>query len=309
MFRSQFEVDVKNILNELGIGWKYEKQLRIGERCLLPDFTITTNDYFSNFVSNNVNKTILLEVTGASYKRWRQGFLKRLDYIVEHDKEDKYRIFVVTYPDVYHFFSFLENKYNGKVHVFSFGKPNIKKHERYIEIEDITNIDYSHFLPWHNKCGKIHGHSSKVSVKIGGILGLESKPWLIDFGKAKQIVKDICNSYDHKLLVDRNSVSSLKEKENVFEVTYLMKDGSEYFFKLPSHTIKVLNNSSTAENLSMNIAEEIGNNLPDNLYYVEVKLNEGFDNTSQATFVKQGPEERMFGNYDFIKCLKYHLVY
>jgi len=54
-------------------------------------------------------------------------------------------------------------------------------------IED--NFDYGHFIPKHNKCYTLHGHSARVRIRV---LGYQSEnDMLIDFGELKRLLKTL----------------------------------------------------------------------------------------------------------------------
>src|SRR5438876_843380 len=55
--------------------------------------------------------------------------------------------------------------------------------------DDRFNFDYCHFLPWHaSQCRSLHGHSSVVTVMVRG--EPDAQGFVIDFGEAKQLVKE-----------------------------------------------------------------------------------------------------------------------
>lgn len=76
----------------------------------------------------------------------------------------------------------------------------------------IEYMDCAHFLPGHEKCGRIHGHTYKVEVIITG----ENKTGMIlDFGDMKQIIRAVLAEYDHKSLNDFMEYPSV---ENICEM-------------------------------------------------------------------------------------------
>jgi 6-pyruvoyltetrahydropterin/6-carboxytetrahydropterin synthase len=58
-----------------------------------------------------------------------------------------------------------------------------------------TTFEASHFIEGHPECGKVHGHSYNVTVKVTGI----SSKWL-DFKTVKQDTEEIIKKYDHEPL-------------------------------------------------------------------------------------------------------------
>ena len=76
----------------------------------------------------------------------------------------------------------------------------------------IEYIDSAHFLPGHNKCGNLHGHTYKVEVIIEG----ENKSGMnMDFADLKDAVRDTLLQFDHKLFNDFLDYPSI---ENICEL-------------------------------------------------------------------------------------------
>ena len=69
----------------------------------------------------------------------------------------------------------------------------------------ITERDFyfsaSHYLPEHEKCGKMHGHNWKVTVRVQG--EVNERGMTIDFAQMKRIIKPIIDyRFDHKCIND-----------------------------------------------------------------------------------------------------------
>ena len=63
----------------------------------------------------------------------------------------------------------------------------------------IDYIDCAHYLPGHDKCGSLHGHTYKIEVIIEG----EKKSGMIlDFSELKKSIKEALSYFDHKTLND-----------------------------------------------------------------------------------------------------------
>lgn len=60
-------------------------------------------------------------------------------------------------------------------------------------------------LPKDHPCGKIHGHSFKITLVLRG--PLNEQGWLVDFNDISRIVKPVIASIDHQLL---NEVKGLE---------------------------------------------------------------------------------------------------
>ena len=73
-------------------------------------------------------------------------------------------------------------------------------------------IDCAHFLPSHDKCGRLHGHTYTIDVIIEG----EKKGGMVvDFADLKRTVNNILSEYDHRSLNDFLEYPSV---ENICEL-------------------------------------------------------------------------------------------
>jgi 6-pyruvoyltetrahydropterin/6-carboxytetrahydropterin synthase len=70
----------------------------------------------------------------------------------------------------------------------------------------IDFIDSAHYLPGHEKCGKVHGHTYKIEVLIEG--EVQENGMVIDFYDLKKGVKEILQEYDHTLLNEQMAIPS-----------------------------------------------------------------------------------------------------
>lgn len=72
-------------------------------------------------------------------------------------------------------------------------------------------IDCAHYLPSHEKCGRLHGHTYTVDVIIEG----EKKQGMVlDFADLKSTVRRVLAEYDHRSLndfLDYPSVENITE--------------------------------------------------------------------------------------------------
>ncbi|MGP8323311.1 MAG: 6-carboxytetrahydropterin synthase QueD [Methanosarcinaceae archaeon] len=76
----------------------------------------------------------------------------------------------------------------------------------------IEYIDSAHYLPKHETCGIVHGHTYKVEIVIEG----ENKEsgMVIDFYDLKAILKGVLKRYDHTML---NDILPYPSAENICE--------------------------------------------------------------------------------------------
>lgn len=113
----------------------------------------------------------------------------------------------------------------------------------YIKIEE--SFDAAHFLSgYKGKCSNLHGHRWNVLVQVKGEdLNSDSneRGMLMDFSVLKNKLKEICDSFDHKFIYEKNT---LKE-----ETIKCLKDEGFELIELPFRP--------TAENLSMYFFEKL----------------------------------------------------
>ncbi len=90
------------------------------------------------------------------------------------------------------------------------------------------HIDSAHYIPEHETCGKIHGHTYKIEVTIEG--SKKEKGMLIDFRDLKKIVREVLKEYDHCTL---NELMEYPTCENLCESIHSkLKDKLEFSFTL-----------------------------------------------------------------------------
>lgn len=153
----------------------------------------------------------------------------------------------------------------------------------FIEIDGWrSNIRFSsaHIIPEYEKCGRLHGHTYAVHLKISGLP--DKKGIIVDFSILKDILREIAGELDHKILIPEknNAVNILIEKNNV-KVSTLGKD---YVFPLDDCVFLPIS-STSAENLADYILEKILNKitLPDNVKYIEIGVDEGYGQGARVT--------------------------
>ncbi|MEF8879619.1 MAG: 6-carboxytetrahydropterin synthase [Candidatus Thermoplasmatota archaeon] len=138
----------------------------------------------------------------------------------------------------------------------------------------------AHIIPEYKKCGRLHGHSYAVHAKITGIP--DEKGIIIDFSSLKEILKDIVNSLDHRILIpSENNGMKLDKINNNIEIKVI---GKNYVF--PKEDCVLLPVESTsAENLSKYILDELIErlSLPDRIKKVEIGVDEGYGQGARIT--------------------------
>ena len=73
-----------------------------------------------------------------------------------------------------------------------------------MEIFRVFQIEAAHFLPnvpEGHKCRRLHGHSFRIEVHVGGDVGAESG-WVMDFADVKRAFQPLFDRLDHHCLND-----------------------------------------------------------------------------------------------------------
>ena len=138
-----------------------------------------------------------------------------------------------------------------------------------------SNIRFSsaHIIPEYEKCGRLHGHSYGVHIKIKG--KPDSKGIIMDFSLVKDKLKDIVNMLDHKILVPEKGKSiKIKRLKDQIEIILLEK---RYIFPI-SDCIFLPIESTSAENLASYILEQFLDkiSLTEDIEEIEIGVDEGF---------------------------------
>ena len=110
-----------------------------------------------------------------------------------------------------------------------------------------------HFATFADELEPIHGHNYDLFVEVEGPLTEES--WLIDFSLLKRLARDVCQTLDHKFLLQMDSRTlAIRDLDSHFEVQY--RDQPPY--RLPKRDVAALPiDNTTAERLAEYIAGKL----------------------------------------------------
>ncbi|CEG13315.1 conserved hypothetical protein [groundwater metagenome] len=137
---------------------------------------------------------------------------------------------------------------------------------QYVEIS--TDFSAAHFL----ESEFIHGHNFKVKVKFYGNSGNDGI--VVDFDKAKDTLDEICNKFDHKVMLAESSVdSNITDKIKVRKKTYDIAKEDIVFLPI---------SATTAEYVAEYIAKKIKEKFKAQNLKISVELEENYE--SSATF-------------------------
>lgn len=76
----------------------------------------------------------------------------------------------------------------------------------------IEYIDSAHYLPEHETCGIVHGHTYKIEIVLEG--EKKENGMVMDFYEIKKTVRETLKTYDHRLL---NDILPFPSAENICE--------------------------------------------------------------------------------------------
>jgi 6-pyruvoyltetrahydropterin/6-carboxytetrahydropterin synthase len=114
-----------------------------------------------------------------------------------------------------------------------------------------------HFATFADELEPIHGHNYDVFVEVTGPLTEES--WVIDFSLLKKLTREVCESLDHKFLLQMDSRTLTITDDDTH---YIVQYKDEHPYRLPKHDVAPLPiDNSTAERLSQFIAGRLIDSL------------------------------------------------
>ena len=141
-----------------------------------------------------------------------------------------------------------------------------------------------HFIPQHEKCSRLHGHSYIVRLRLEGEIG--ENGMIMDFVVLKKKLKEMIDEMDHAVLLPARSeiVKITAEEDSVL----VDNCGKKYMF--PRMDVRMLDvPTTTAEEMSKMMAEKLVNEIkiPENVRSLSVGLDEERGQTAWYTVVLQ----------------------
>ncbi len=138
-----------------------------------------------------------------------------------------------------------------------------------------ANLRFSacHLIPDHPKCGRLHGHTYAVSVRVIGTL---SGDFILDFEDLKEYVANICGPLDHRiLLASLDGDLKIREVDEDHISVVVGKQAKRYI--LPVEDVVLLPiNSMSAEDLCFYLLDQLCGKIDDDrIKEVHVRLDEG----------------------------------
>lgn len=137
-----------------------------------------------------------------------------------------------------------------------------------------------HFIPRHEKCSRLHGHSYILRLRLDGDIGAEGM--VMDFVVLKKELRGFINEFDHKTLLPGRSPDT---KLNVTDTSIeAVSCGKRYVF--PKEDVVILDiPTTTAEEMTKMMVERLVANVkfPSNVKSVSVGLDEERGQTAWYT--------------------------
>ncbi len=127
-----------------------------------------------------------------------------------------------------------------------------------------------HFIPGHDKCGRLHGHAYIIHMVLHGEKG--ERAMIMDFVPLKKALREIADELDHHILLPGNC--PYMQIEVGEEVTVKAK-GKRYVF--PADDVVILDaEESSAEEIARVILEMVMHKVrfPKNVSELEIGVDE-----------------------------------
>lgn len=137
----------------------------------------------------------------------------------------------------------------------------------------------SHFIPGHDKCGRLHGHSYVLHLVLHGDMG--ENGMIMDFVDLKRALKNMVEELDHRVLLPGRSPSVKIEQGSEVEV---LVGSKRYVF--PPEDVAILDVAQcSAEGMAGLVLERLIDEIEftPNVNKIEVGLDEERGQTAWAS--------------------------
>jgi 6-pyruvoyltetrahydropterin/6-carboxytetrahydropterin synthase len=134
-------------------------------------------------------------------------------------------------------------------------------------------FDYAHMIPGHPKCGRLHGHTSRVRVTVTG--EVDASGMVVDFAVLKYAVEDVLECLDHRLLAGQSHVESSGAGRVVLKYE---RSNGHHRFDLPSDEVVLLDGEPAIETITDLVLQRLAEAMAHRgvrLDRIEVECTEG----------------------------------
>lgn len=155
----------------------------------------------------------------------------------------------------------------------------------YLEIDGgYGGIRFSacHFIPNHEKCSRLHGHSYIVRLRLEG--DIDENGMIMDFVVIKKKLKEMIEEFDHRTLLPTRS--DIVKVETIGDSVEVLTCGKKYLFPLEDVAFLDIP-TTTAEAMSRMMTERMVSEVkfPSNVRSVAIGLDEERGQTAWYTEV------------------------
>ena len=138
----------------------------------------------------------------------------------------------------------------------------------------------SHFIPRHEKCSRLHGHTYILRLRIEGDIGKDGM--VMDFVNLKKELRKFVEEFDHRfLLPGKSDEVILTVGERSVDVVCGNKE-----YRFPREDVLILEiPTTTAEEMARKMVERMVNDIefPSNIRSVSIGLDEERGQTAWYT--------------------------
>ena len=136
----------------------------------------------------------------------------------------------------------------------------------------------AHFIPNHQQCSLLHGHTYVVSCQIDGTLNPITN-MVLDFTELKNILRTLISTLDHHILIPKQHPGIHQETSTVHikigKKSYTIPKEDCVFLSLPS---------TTAEHLAIYLLNQLIQQLSpmSNIQRISIRIDEGLGQSATA---------------------------
>jgi len=143
-----------------------------------------------------------------------------------------------------------------------------------------ANIKFSacHFIAGHEKCGRLHGHTYVISVKLHGETG--DHGMIMDFVTLKKALRRLAEDLDHRVLIPSNSK---RINISVGDEVFVKVGHKRYVFPLED-VVLLDTEESSAEEMARALLSQLVQavKFPENVEMVELGIHEELGQSAWA---------------------------
>ena len=137
-----------------------------------------------------------------------------------------------------------------------------------------------HFIPRHEKCSRLHGHSYILRLRVDGDIG--ENGMIMDFVSLKKELRKFVDEFDHRtLLPGKSDIVKITDDDDSYDV---ICDSKRYVF--PKSDVVILDvPTTTAEEMTKMMVNRMVNDIefPKNVRSISIGMDEERGQTAWYT--------------------------